>query len=93
MKTNRTYNPCDECHYSYSKIGEESSMCKICEFMYYLNLRPKQGKWLFNKWAGQEYYKCSCCGKDYPLPPTWNAYDFNKYLKYCSSCGAKKVAR
>ena len=48
-----------------------------------------EGKWLFPKYAGQEYYKCSCCGKDYPLPPTWNAYDVLKYLNYCSSCGAK----
>lgn len=44
------------------------------------------------KWAGQEYYKCSCCGKDYPLPPTWNAYDINKYLNYCSACGARMKA-
>ena len=50
---------------------------------------PKIGKWEFKKYAGQEYYKCSCCGKDYPLPPAWNAYDVNKYLKYCSCCGAK----
>ena len=49
----------------------------------------RHGKWIFNKLAGQEYYKCSCCGKDYPLPPAWNAYDINKYLKYCSACGAK----
>ena len=48
-----------------------------------------KGKWIFNKWAGQEYYKCSCCGKDYPLPPAWTAYDINKYLKYCSACGAR----
>ncbi len=38
MKVNQTYNPCDECPYSYSKNGQESGMCKICEFTYYINL-------------------------------------------------------
>lgn len=51
----------------------------------------KEGKWLFEKHASQEYYKCSCCGKDYPLPPTWNTYDIKQYLKYCSACGAKMI--
>ena len=51
----------------------------------------KEGKWEFKKYAGQEYYKCSCCGKDYPLPLTWNAYDVKKYLKYCSACGTKMI--
>ena len=63
-----------------------------CNLMYVPTIKleePKVGKWIFNKWAGQEYYKCSCCGKDYPLPPTWNAYDINKYLNYCSACGAR----
>jgi hypothetical protein len=49
----------------------------------------KEGKWIFEKHAGQEYYKCSCCGKDYPLSPTWNASDIKQYLKFCSACGAK----
>ena len=31
-KFKETYNPCDECNYSYSKNNQESSMCKICEF-------------------------------------------------------------
>jgi hypothetical protein len=51
----------------------------------------KVGKWLFTKYAGGEYYKCSCCGKDYPLPPTWTTYDIKKYLRYCSCCGAKML--
>ncbi len=49
----------------------------------------RHGKWLFPKYVGQEYYKCSCCGTEYPEPPTWDAYDVKEYLKYCSSCGAK----
>lgn len=28
----KTYNPCDECDYSFSKQNQESGMCKICEF-------------------------------------------------------------
>lgn len=28
----RTYNPCDDCPYSYSKNNQDSGMCKICEF-------------------------------------------------------------
>lgn len=27
-----TYNPCDECDYSYGKNNQEMGMCKICEF-------------------------------------------------------------
>ena len=49
----------------------------------------KEGKWIFKKYAGQEYYTCSCCDKGFPLPPTWNASDVKKHLKYCSSCGVK----
>ena len=32
MSYKQTYNPCDECEYSYSKNNHETSMCKICEF-------------------------------------------------------------
>lgn len=49
----------------------------------------RHGEWLFLKYVGEDYYKCSCCGVEYPLPPTWGAYDIKEYLKYCSSCGAK----
>ena len=38
MQTNdmQTYNPCDDCDYSYSKNNQEMSECKICEFKLYL---------------------------------------------------------
>ena len=52
----------------------------------------KTGKCEFIIWAGQKYYRCSRCGKDYPLPPAWNEYDVKKYLKYCSCCGAEMTA-
>ena len=32
MAYKQTYNPCDDCQYSYSKNGQESNMCKVCEF-------------------------------------------------------------
>lgn len=28
----QSFNPCDECDYSYSKNNQESRMCSICEF-------------------------------------------------------------
>lgn len=37
----QTFNPCDECEYSYSKQNQESGMCKICEFKKILNLERK----------------------------------------------------
>lgn len=38
----QTFNPCDECPYSFSKNNQESSTCKICEFKDYINAE-KQG--------------------------------------------------
>jgi hypothetical protein len=32
-----TYNPCDECRYSYSKQNQESNHCKVCEFKTYID--------------------------------------------------------
>lgn len=32
-----TYNPCDECRYSYSKQNQESYQCKVCEFKTYVD--------------------------------------------------------
>ena len=48
-----------------------------------------KGKWIFKKYVGEDYYKCSCCGQEYPFPPNWCEYDIHEYLKYCSSCGAR----
>lgn len=38
-----TFNPCDECVYSYSKNNQEMTTCKCCEFRTYLDLE-EQGK-------------------------------------------------
>ena len=78
MITNRTYNPCDDCQYSYSKTGEESSMCKICEFTYFKNLAPKRGKWLTGKYSFDRSV-CSLCGA------TFEGDGGN----YCCICGAR----
>ena len=37
-KYSRTYNPCDDCSYSFSENNQESSVCKICEFEQSLDL-------------------------------------------------------
>ena len=50
-----------------------------------------EGVWLFPKHAGEEYYKCSHCGKEYPTPPTWNTDNVIEYLRYCSNCGARMI--
>lgn len=42
-RVKRTYNPCDDCEYSYSKNNQESNMCKICEFKTYFDA-DRQGK-------------------------------------------------
>ena len=89
MKTNRTYNPCDECPYSYSRTGEESSMCKICELTYFISIVPKQCHWTFPDHGGISYYKCSCCGYEIERPLTYTRDDINKYRRYCTYCGAK----
>ena len=41
-KYSRTYNPCDDCSYSFSENNQESSVCKICEFGESLNLINRQ---------------------------------------------------
>lgn len=32
MAYTKTYNPCDDCQYSFTKNNQESGMCNICEF-------------------------------------------------------------
>ena len=50
--------------------------------------QEKTGKWLFNSYNGIDYYRCSCCGTEYPLPPTWNISAIMQFVKFCSYCGA-----
>lgn len=92
-KQKQTYNPCDDCQYAYSKNGQESRVCKICEFE---ELRTadvvlrSEGEWLpdmewfdeeegISKKAGfyQTGWKCSLCGRNE-----------HKKEPYCN-CGAR----
>ena len=41
-KERQTYNPCDDCQYSYSKNNQESRMCKICEFTYFKDRKQSE---------------------------------------------------
>lgn len=75
---NKTYNPCDDCQYSYSKTGQESGMCKICEFTYFINLAPKEGKWLTDRF-GLERSICSICKAVYE----------GDGGNFCRNCGAR----
>ena len=78
MKTKQTYNPCDDCRYSFSKNSQESRMCKVCEFTYFKNLAPKEGEWLTDRF-GLERSICSICKATYE----GNGGNF------CSRCGTK----
>ena len=82
---NKTYNPCDDCKYSYSKNNQESEMCKICEFTYYINQAPKVGQWIEkpNPWGmdGSHTYVCSVCNEQISV--------LGNPLLYCSFCGAE----
>ena len=63
----------------------EDGDCRECNYY-----EPKKiGKWVFKKYVGEDYYRCSCCGQEYPFPPNWCEYDIHEYLKYCSACGAR----
>lgn len=45
-KGKQTYNPCDDCQYSYSKNNQESGMCKICELPYFIGRKKSEGEWI-----------------------------------------------
>ena len=46
-KAKQTYNPCDDCQYSYSKNGQESGMCKICEYTYFRDCKQIEGELIY----------------------------------------------
>ena len=47
MAYKKTFNPCDECRYSYSKHNQDVGVCKICEFQALLDadVSPKS-EWI-----------------------------------------------
>lgn len=79
---NKTYNPCDDCRYSYSRNSQESEMCEICEFTYFKELVPEAGHWvakpeLIRSLFARNHY-CSVC-----------KYEPTEVSKFCPSCGAR----
>lgn len=83
MKTKRTYNPCDDCQHSYSKNGQESEMCRICEFaeLVALKLARKEGKWKLHKDGSGTCNQCHFTQK--------NVWDYDGHQKFCGVCGAR----
>lgn len=81
-----TFNPCDECVYSYSKNNQEMTTCKCCEFRTYLDLE-EQGRLA-------EIIRCKDCiryGDEYVVGAGW--CDEHEHLTndddYCSYAVAK----
>lgn len=81
-----TFNPCDECVYSYSKNNQEMTTCKCCEFRTYLDLE-EQGRLV-------EVIRCKDCiryGDEYVVGAGW--CDEHEHLTndddYCSYAVAK----
>lgn len=73
------------------KRGDSLYEDECLKIVFDIDTEEKVGTWLFPKYAGKEYYKCSHCGTEYPIPPTWNTGDVIKYLRYCSGCGARMI--
>lgn len=75
-KAKQTYNPCDDCQYSYSKNAQESGMCKICEFPYFRDRKQSEGEWVRAENPPDEYrdeygelipFLVCCKGTVYPF--------------------------
>lgn len=93
--TNRekqTYNPCDDCQYSYSKNNQESGMCKTCEFPYFRDRQQSEGEWLPSP-DGINPIICNKCNTPAPfafLEDEFGDTGFHRYpWHYCPYCGAK----
>lgn len=91
-KEKQTYNPCDDCQYSYSKNNQESGMCKICEFPYFRDRKQSEGEWVLEH---ETYGKmiCSNCKEEAPTKTvvdrdcTWHILYDEK--PFCPNCGAR----
>jgi hypothetical protein len=86
-KNKQTYNPCDDCWYSYTKNGQESGMCEICEFTYFKDHRQSEGEWEDKPTGayGRMQSWCSACGKHSGI----GGIESNRHKPYCPNCGAK----
>lgn len=86
-----TYNPCDECNYSYSKNNQEMGMCKICEFKQLLEEpERKHGRWIkYENEYGEKLHYCSECKNDAHRHYSEYRNDVVELLfDYCQHCGA-----
>jgi hypothetical protein len=88
----KTYNPCDDCPYSFSKNNQESNMCKICEFNQLLDkptadvVEVKHGEWK------HECVECSVCKRNISEICDADSYltsGIEYELLFCPFCGAK----
>ena len=84
-KNKQTYNPCDDCRYSYTKNGQESGMCEICEFTYFKDHRQSEGEWV----KVLNHIECSRCGYHAPYKKIKAGYHLRDLTKFCPNCGAK----
>lgn len=75
----QSFNPCDECDYSFTKQNQESQMCSICEFKNLLT-----GKKVDNKFKIVVMYKCRWCEKIFRS--TRHKCMYNPENKNCFSC-------
>ena len=75
----RTYNPCDDCQYSYSKNNQENEICKICELTYFKDRKQKEGEWQMKVYP---ITSCSVCG-------VLRSVEYQQGWNYCPNCGAK----
>lgn len=91
MAYSKTYNPCDDCQYNFSKNGQESNMCKICEFKQLLDKKVKHGYWKPSP-DGINPIRCSECNM--PAPFACGENEFGDFVierypsSYCHECGA-----
>ena len=87
----RTYNPCDDCPYSYSKNNQDSGMCKICEFKELLDsttadvVEVRHGKWVHTDYAMHWLGKDECSECTYHTSDRDDLSHFN----FCPNCGAR----
>ena len=76
-----TYNPCDECDYSYSKNNQDMGMCKICEFKQLLEeSERKKGRW-------ENGEPCPICGED-RFKDLYADIWADWQPSFCPNCGA-----
>ena len=76
----QSFNPCDECDYSFSKRNQESIMCNICELKNLLSGKEK----VDNNFIIVVMYKCKWCEKIFRSKRHKCMY--NPENKNCFSC-------